>query len=455
MPLRPFSSIPVTVPTALTKQRTSLLHRHRNVTSLLNQHLSRDLFNLLVQAGKHADERQVSLYLVGGYVRDLLLNIQNFDIDLVVEGNGIAFAKTFAKHHAAHVTIHDRFGTATLTCLDTPKIDMATARTEYYKFPAALPTVEPSSITHDLLRRDFTINTLAICLHSPRFGDLIDSYGGQRDLHDKTIRVLHSLSFIEDPTRVFRAFRFQQRVGFHLDHETKTLIKEAVNRKLFESLSKSRLLNELIALLSEQAPRKALSQLEAFDLLQCVHPQLQWSSQLNRVLKAVEESLEWYTGFSRHHSIESWVVYWMALMDRLPKKAVIETLARLPVPQHQAKKMHWIGRETTLVLRQLSTRPTPTPAQLYRMLCDLPDEALIYVMAKSQSAFITRQISTFLTTYQHMRPVLNGHDLQAMGLTPGPHFRNILDKLLDARLNGEVTTESEECTFVRQLVQTP
>ncbi len=429
-------------------------HRHRNVKNLLKTRLPRALYDLLVLVGEQAETHQIGLYLVGGCVRDLLLNIPNLDIDLVVEGNGMAFAKVFAKDHGARVKIHDRFGTATVICPNSQKLDFATARTEYYEFPTALPTVEQSSIKKDLYRRDFTINTLAICLNSRRFGELVDFYGGQRDLHDKTLRVLHSLSFIEDPTRVFRAIRFQHRLGFRLGKETRTLMKGAVAMELFHRLSPSRLLNELILLLSEHEPRKALGQLAEFDLLKFIHPQLKWSSQLARLLKAVEESLEWYTLLYLDRPMDSWVVYWMALMDVLPAKAVRDTLLRLQFPQRQAKKLQWIGREGTRVLRQLAKRPALKPAQVYRTLRDLPDEALIFLMAKTQSESVKRQISAFLTTYQRLHPILNGTDLKAMGIKPGPRFRHILEQLLDARLNGEITTESDERKLVSQLTRT-
>jgi len=435
-------------------QPWALPHRHRNVRTFLKDRLPHELYDLLIQAGQQAEESQMSLFLVGGCVRDLILNTPNLDIDLVVEGNGIIFAKAFATHHHARVKVHDRFGTATVTFPNSHKLDVATARTEYYEFPTALPTVEQSSIKKDLYRRDFTINTLAICLNRHRLGELVDFYGGQRDLHDKTIRVLHSLSFIEDPTRVFRAIRFQQRLGFRLGKETSTLIKGAVKMDLFHRLSKSRLLDELILLLSEREPRKALEQLAEFDLLKFIHPQLKWSSQLTHLLKAIEESLEWYTLLYLDRPIDPWVVYWMALMDMLPAKAVRDILLRFPFPQRQVKKLEWSGRKSTTLLRQWDKRPSLKPAQIYRLLCDLPDEALILLMAKSSSESIKRQISAFLTSYQRLHPLLNGTDLKAMGMKPGPRFRKILDTLLDARLNGEVKTESEERDFVRKLART-
>ena len=421
---------------------------------LITTHLPSDMVSLLQNVGDLAERRHVGTYAVGGFVRDLLLGIPNLDLDIVVEGNGIAFARAFARKHHARVKVHERFGTATVTCADGLKLDIATARTESYKYPTALPTIEPSSVNKDLSRRDFTINTLAIRLTTRHFGELVDLYGGQQDLNTKTIRVLHNRSFVEDPTRVFRAIRFEQRLGFRLEKETTSLLNNVVKNGLIHRLSKTRLFKEFVALLSEKEPRQLLSRMAKFDLLKFIHPQLKGSSELTHFLKAVERSLERYTLLNLDQPIDTWVVYWMALMDVLPTQAVRDTLHRLPFPRRQAKKLQWVGRGSTLLLRQLGKRPVPKPAQIYRTLCDLPDEALIFLMAKSQSESVKRQISAFLTTYQRIHPLLNGTDLKAMGFKPGPQFRNILEKLLDARLNGEVNTDSEERDFVRKLGQT-
>jgi tRNA nucleotidyltransferase (CCA-adding enzyme) len=228
---------------APSKGDETLMSRHRqNVKARLKAYVSNDLFTLLQRAGELAERRHVSAFVVGGFVRDLLLGRPNLDLDLVIEGDGIAYARALGRELQGTVRTHDRFGTAVITLKDGRTFDIATARTEYYEYPTALPTVERSSIKKDLYRRDFTINTLAINLNAKQFGVLLDLYGGQRDLKDGIIRVLHSLSFVEDPTRVFRAVRFEHRFGFRLGKETLSLIKGAVKMDLFHRLSGSRLL---------------------------------------------------------------------------------------------------------------------------------------------------------------------------------------------------------------------
>jgi tRNA nucleotidyltransferase (CCA-adding enzyme) len=425
----------------------------RNIKGLLRERLPDHVFAVLERAGELAERTGVSAFVVGGFVRDLLLGRPNLDLDLVIEGDGIAYARALGAEVKAAVKAHERFGTAVLIFPDGFKLDVATARTEYYEYPTALPTVERSSIKKDLYRRDFTINTLAIRLNAGRFGDLIDFYGGQHDLKEKTIRVLHSLSFVEDPTRVFRAIRFELRFGFKLGKETLTLIKGAAKMDLFHRLSGSRLMDELILLFSEEEPRKAIARLAELDLLRFIHPSLKWSPRLEALLKAVEDALDWHKLLYLDRKMDVWVVYFTALMEVVPDKAVKETLKRLPVPERQAEKIRTGRFSSYALLRRLSKRPPLKPAETYRTLLGLADEVLLILIAKTKSESVKRQISACLTAYQHVKPSLTGEDLKKMGLKPGPLYRKILDRLLDARLNGEVQSEADERGLVKKIAK--
>jgi tRNA nucleotidyltransferase (CCA-adding enzyme) len=410
-------------------------------------------FVLLETAGRLADHLNVSAYVVGGIVRDLLLGIGNLDLDLVVEGDGIAFARELARQVGGRVKAHERFGTAIVILPDVGKLDVATARTEYYEYPTALPTVEHGSIKKDLYRRDFTINTLAICLNSRRFGELIDYYGGQRDLKDRAIRVLHSLSFVEDPTRVFRAIRFAQRFGFHLGKETLALIKGAVKMDLFHRLSGQRLLNELILLFSEPEPRHAVARMAELGLLRFIHPDLAWSSRMEGLLTAVEDAVRWYRLLYLDRKLDAWLVYFMALMEVLPPRAVSETVKRLGLSARDAGRIKAGHAVANATLRRLARRPPPKPSDVNRLLTGLADETLLLLMAKAKSDAVKRQVSAYLTTYQRTKPSLTGADLKALGLKPGPQFKKILDRLLEARLDGDVKSEAGERELVRKLAR--
>lgn len=422
-----------------------------SVYSYMQERVPAPFFSLLQQARELAEGRHVRVYVVGGFVRDLLLDIPNLDLDMVVEGDGIRFAKALAQRYGARVTTHNRFGTATITLADGQTLDVATARTESYEAPGALPTVRRSSIKEDLRRRDFTINTLAIRLNADHPGELVDLYGGLRDLQNKTIRVLHGLSFIDDPTRVFRAIRLEQRLGFQLDKDTTVLLTEAVKMGLLHRLSPSRLSAELHHVLSEREPVKTLAGLGGYNVLQFIHPRLKWSPELARLMKAVEKAVEWHAGASLGPLASPWVVYGMALLDALPQSAVQETLARLTFPRRQIQSLLRTSRESTRLLLTLDR--TVKPSETFRTLCDFPEETLMFLMAKTRSKQAKQKIVDMFTTYRRMKPILNGTDLRTMGLKPGPLYNRILDLLLDARLDGTVETVTDERRMVRQLAK--
>ncbi len=422
-----------------------------SVYSYMKDRVPAPFFSLLQQAGELAEGRHVRVYVVGGFVRDLLLGIPNLDLDMVVEGDGIRFAKALARRHRDRVTTHDRFGTATITLADGQTLDVATARTESYDSPAALPTVRRSSIKEDLRRRDFTINTMAIRLNADHPGELVDLYGGLRDLQNKTIRVLHGLSFIDDPTRVFRAIRLEQRLGFQLDQDTAVLMTEAVKMGLLHRLSPSRLSVELHHVLSEREPVKTLARLADFNLLQFIHPRLKWTPGLARLMKAVENTVEWHAGVSLGPLASPWVVYGMALLDALPQSAIQETLTRLTFRRRQRQALLWTSQESTRLLLTLDR--TVKPSETFRALCNFPEETLMFLMAKTRSKRTKQKIVDMFTTYRRVKPILRGNDLKAMGLEPGPSYNRILDRLLDARLDGTVETETDERRLVQQLAK--
>ncbi len=425
---------------------------HRNVTGILRNRLPHRLVTILEEAGRLADRSNVSLFVVGGCVRDLLLGIENLDLDLVVEGDGIVFARKLAEMLQARVKVHDRFGTAIVLLPDGFKLDVATARTEYYEYPTALPTVEQSSIKKDLYRRDFTINALAVRLNGKGFGDVLDFYGGQRDLNEKVVRVLHGLSFVEDPTRIFRAIRFETRFRFHLGRDTTALINGAVKMNLFQRLSGHRLLEELKLVLGEREPKQALKRMADLDLLRFIHPKLEWSSRLLTLLEASEQAVDWYQLLYLDRKAAVWIVYMMGLLEVLPDRGVIDVLKRFPFSESESAKLKATRMGSHKIIRQLGARPPLKPAQIYRLLSKLSDESLLGLMAKSKGESVKRQVSIFLTTSQRVKPALTGDDLKAIGLKPGPQFKRILDQLLDARLNGEVKTDTEERDLVSRLL---
>ncbi len=426
--------------------------RH-NLCALMRRRLPAKIFNRLREIGRLADVTGVSAYLVGGLVRDLLLGHTNLDVDIAVEGDGMAFAQRLADQQGAGLKIFEKFATAYVVFPDGFKLDVATARRESYAHPTALPAVKPSSIKDDLYRRDFTINALAIRLNASHFGEFVDFHGGQRDLEHKILRVLHARSFVDDPTRVFRAIRFEQRFGFHIEKHTLTLLKDAAASDLVRRLSGPRLRNEVLRLLSEQAPTRAIRRMAKFDLLRFLHAGLAWTAHLAGLLSDLGKSLAWWTKRFPRRPLDRALVYCMGLFDGLSASATDAVAKRLTLPGEQANKIRLAKKHLAPALRFLVRHRSPKPSDTYRVLADLPDEGLVLLVAKARSKDIARLVSAYLTIHQHVKASLNGTDLKTLGLQPGPVYKKILNRLLDARLNGEVKTKADERKLVKKLAK--
>ncbi len=422
----------------------------RKVAPLLANRLPPRIQSLLRSAGTAGDEVGTKVYAVGGFVRDLLLREENLDVDLVVEGDGIAFAEELARRLAGKVTSHRTFGTAILTLPDGFKIDVATARTEYYEYPAALPTVEHSSIKMDLYRRDFTINTLAVCLNPDRYGELLDFFGGQQDLRDKTLRIIHNLSFVEDPTRILRAARFEVRFGFHLSRHAEQLAVNAVQMGLLEKLAGIRLTTELQLILQESRPFAILQRLDQLGVLATIHPRLTLGPAMEQRFKRAGEVLTWYGLLYQEPSAVSWIVYLLTLLGERTSAEARAILRRLnPPPRIAAMVSHDLTRLRTLS-RQFQQARDLLSSRVYRWLIDAPVESILALMARMHRAEVGKAIGDFLTTRRQVRPILRGDDLRALGIQPGPIYRDILNSLLYARLDGHVQSRDDELRFLRR-----
>jgi tRNA nucleotidyltransferase (CCA-adding enzyme) len=334
-------------------------------------------------------------------------------------------------------------------------MDIATTRRESYAQPALLPTVQPASIEEDLSRRDFTINALAVQLNTKQFGRMLDPYGGKSDLRARTIRVLHEGSFQDDPTRIFRAIRFEQRFGFRLDPATARLLAQAASMNLIQRLSGPRLQNEVLLLFAERDPVRAIARLEQLKLLRFLHRSLCHTKSVKRTVTALPKVLAWWGRRFRGSVIDKPIVYLMALSSESSPAVVATMIRRLALSREQAKKIN-IGRQRVeRVLRRLTDPGTVRWSQIFRLLADFSDEACVLLLAKQRSmqsrlrGLLKRQLVAYMKN-RAMKTVLTGRDLQDMGLQPGPQYKTILGKLLDARIDGVVTTETDERVFVRK-----
>ena len=427
----------------------------RDIKRMMNERLTPPVLDILKSAGDTAAELGYSAYVVGGFVRDLFLSRSTEDVDIVIEGDGIAFAREFAGRMKARVHYYKKFGTAVITFADGSKIDVASARLEYYQFPAALPTVEMSSIKLDLFRRDFTINTLAVCLNPDKFGLLVDFFSAQRDIKEKTIRVLHSLSFVEDPTRIFRAVRFEQRFGFTIGKMTEGLIKNAVKMDFFRRLSGHRVFGELRQILEEDDPVPAIERLAEFNLLVSLHEALKIDKKTVAALHATREAVSWYDLLFVDKPYMKWMVYLMVLMRGMDQPITGNLCDRLELPPRHRELADAGRREADTFLHWIQRNPGIKNSELYQRLFGFRVEQMLYVMSVTDSDTVKKHISHYILTLQHVAPLIKGKDLNEIGIAPGPLYSEILRKILYARLDEKVRTREDELEFAMRYANDP
>ncbi len=418
-----------------------------------------------------ARDQHIAIYIVGGFVRDLLLDRPSLDFDIVVEGDAIALARALSSCYGGRITSHQRFGTAKWRMKDfgfltsefglpadqttiqnlKPEIDLISARTEFYTHPTALPTVERGSIKLDLHRRDFTINTLALRLDGRHYGDLYDYWGGLTDLRQGLVRVLHSISFVDDPTRMLRAVRFEQRFDFEIEDRTCQLLQEAL--PLIHRVSGDRLRHELNHILDEPCVCQMIERLAELRLLTAIHPDLTWDAWLCDRVAALPGQFpapEWgflaeqgWAAAKRELIYALWVV-------RLTPERASSVLTRLKVPRHQFDQI----LEAIALLNDIPRLVGAHPSEIVSRLDGMHPMArftVYHTLAEEQSRNL---IWIYVTRWAKITPTINGNDLQARGLPPGPVYRTILTALRNAWLDGEINTVEAECALLEKLITT-
>ena len=422
------------------KKRLSSSPHFRNVSELLKGALPENLYNLIKEIGKIADRVKLNAYIVGGFVRDLILGRKNYDIDIVVEGDATLFAKQVAKELGAKVHTFDRFKTATLVFSDGTRIDMASARTEVYRAPGAFPEVDVAPLKKDLFRRDFTINTLAIKINSSDFGRLIDFFGGLKDIKDRKIRVLHSLSFVEDPTRILRALRFATRYRFELGRHTEKLLKMAVERKLFKTVEGQRIYHELKQIMLEENPLRVFLKLEKYGILKELFPGLNWNRYRKDLFERVRKLVNWHKLTFPNSGTEYHLVYFGALFYREPLDRVESYLNSLSFPEKEVRKLIWYLRELPQTVASL--RRAELPSQVYQVLERKDDEFLLLLAAVSPQ--LESSVLNYMKEWRYLKPLISGEDLKKLGLKPGPSFKDYLNKIKYAIIDGKLPKDDRD-----------
>ena len=377
-----------------------------------------------------ADQRGIAIYLVGGPVRDLLLNLPPGDLDIAAEGNAIDLAAHFAEATGNRLVRHARFGTATVSG-DGEHVDLATARSETYEAAGALPTVRPSTIDDDLHRRDFTVNAMALALNGTAAGRLLDPAGGRADLDAGLIRVLHTASFQDDATRILRAARYEARFGFRIEGATHDLL--ARDLPFLETISQARVHREFARTLLDREPERALMRLADLGALRTLHPSLRFDRELA-------------AAFARLREIAPRAVlaaYWPLLTWHVSGPATERVIARLALTRRQSDAVRALT-----ALRGRRTRSGARPSDIASLFAAQP-AAAVWALAAAGAGTAREQAHAYMARYRNVRPLLRGDDLLALGIPPGKSVGEVLARLRAAKLDGEVKTRADEERLVR------
>ncbi len=383
-----------------------------NLARQIKQYLPQQLLELVQDISGQAAKREQRVYLVGGVVRDLLLSYPNFDLDLVVEGDAVKLAQQVAETSQAKSLIHHRFGTAKLR-YENFTLDLATARKETYARPGALPAVTPGTLKDDLIRRDFSINAMAISLAANDYGELVDPYQGKNDLEHHLIRILHPGSFSDDATRILRGIRYEQRLGFELEAQTARLLKRNVT--MLDTISGDRIRHELELIFKEKQPELVIQRLGELGVLPRISPSLKGDGW-------VVEKFDKARRLKKPIQLPS--LYFCLLIYSFSEKDIEQLLARLNISAKLSRAMRDTLRLKTSL--PLLNKSSLKPSEIYYLLREyeplaIQANALASDEKEGTSSLIAqRHLQLFLTKLRYVRTALDGEELKRLGISAGP-----------------------------------
>lgn len=414
--------------------------------------LPKETSSIIRLASDMASRGNISAYLVGGFVRDLILGIKNLDLDIVVEGDGIKFAQDLASLLNARVIRHSRFGTATILIKHNQKVDITSARKESYPEPASLPLVARGTLEDDLGRRDFTINAMAISITGTNSGKLIDFFGGEADLKNKKIRILHNLSFIDDPTRILRAIRFEQRYNFKIEPQTLVRLKEAARLEMLEKVGPQRLRDELILILKEEHPIKPIKRIDNLVGFNFISRDIALSGRTYKLLRSIEAQIKRFKKtYHQRREIDTWLIYLMGLLDNLSINEVKNICEKFVFRKGEGKRILSYKNINRKFISEFSQNKIK-PSRIFILLEPLSYEVIILLKTKYKNRNICKHVDDFLEIYNGMRLLISGEDLHKLGVVPGPYYQEVFAQVLKAKLEGLVKTKAEELALIKKVI---
>ncbi len=418
----------------------------------LFEKLPHELKKTLRLIGRLADAMEIPAYAVGGFARDILLKRENLDLDIVVESDAIGFAGHLAKTIEGKLAVYKKFGTATLSEGDF-RIDFATARKETYSRPGALPDIITGTIKDDLFRRDFTINAMAVSLNNPNIWQLQDFFGGLNDLKQKKIRILHNLSFIDDPTRILRAIRFKERFDFAIEEKTAHLMKQALESGMLLHVSSSRIFDELVHILKEENAAEQILSLKRICGLGFIDQNICIDSSKTKLLKKIKKEILWFEKiFKNKRKLDSWLIYFIVLLDELDTSEIDKIINRFNLKKADSKRIISYKNSARNALRILNNKNSSL-VSIFKVLKSLSYEVVLLIKIKAISNIVKERISAFLKTLDGLKLETTGEDLKKIGLRPGKNFGIILEKALYKKIEGKLRTKSQELSFIKRIAK--
>ncbi len=403
----------------------------------LIERLPPPLLKLTLTAGRLAESSGSRIYLVGGIVRDLILGRACVDIDIAVEGDAMQLASQIAEKLDARLTVHNAFGTASLK-IEGFNVDLATCRSEIYRHPGALPLVRPGKIQDDLKRRDFTINAMAVCVNAPDRGILTDLFGARQDLSQGLVRVLHDKSFQDDATRMMRAVRYEQRLGFRLEHSTVRLLKRSLD--MLDTISGDRLKNELMLWLNEDYCYKILRRAAQLGIISKLHPALTWNRAMSTAFRRASVPAKVTTS----------PLHFCLLVHNLDEEELYELLGRLNLTGSRLDLLSNQSLKLKSRCKELDKR-TIKRSKIYSTLHEYDAIAIQTINCYAAAPILRRNLTLYLDTLRYVKTSLGGNDLLKMGVPEGPQVGTILNQLLAARLDRTILSRSDEIKLAHRL----